>query len=188
MAHQGTGVDHVGQALADGALLYAEHIIQAEALRRLGNAGPAAVHDLLHFAVFIYENDRLVGRSAADAGAVLFHAAKIGRDQVLIDQGAHSIVDQDCVGFPAVDPGGFLQSIVNGHLARLSPRNNGSDLLQSVSVFEFLHIGNPFLDADHHDSVDLRMGIEYFYGMYDDRLAVYKEELLGLILGVHPLA
>jgi hypothetical protein len=136
----------------------------------------------------IAENDRLVGRSAADAGAVLFHAAEIGRDKVLIDQGAHSVVDQNCVVRPAIDPGGFLQSIINGHLASLSPRNNGSDLLQSVSVFEFLHIGNPFLDADHHDSVDLRMGIEHFYGMYDDRLAVYKKELLGLILGVHPLA
>ena len=162
--------------------------MEPEALGRLGDSGIVAVDDLLHLFCIADQNDRFTYRAAADAAAVFFNGTDIGSDQVRIDQGSHTIVDENDIAFTPVKTGRLRKAVVDGHLTGLTTRDNGCDLVQTKGIFEFLHVGDPFPDADDHDPVDLRMTVENFNRVHDDRLSVYKKELLGSVLGVHPLA
>ena len=188
VAHEGAGVDHVGQAFSDGAFFVVEHFVEAVALGGFGDHGPVAVDDLVDLVSFVDQDDGLLGGAAADTGAIFLDAADVGRDQVLVDQGADAVMDEDGVALPAEKARGLGQAVVNGHLAGRPAGDDRGDLVQAVCELELLHVGDPVLDADDDDGVDLRVVIENLDRVDDDGFAVHKEELLGPVLGVHALA
>ena len=189
MVHERTGVDHVCQPFADRPLLDVQDLVQPAALGRLGDPGTVPVYDLFDLlSLVIDENDCFLGRPAADTGAILLDTAKVCRDEIFVDQGTDTVVDQHCVCFPPVDSRRFLQPVIDGHLPRLTAGDDGDDLFEAVGIFQLLHIGNPVFDTNDDDPVDLRMAVEYFHGMDNDGLAVHKKKLLGAVFGVHSLS
>ena len=86
------------QPFADRPLLEVQDLVQPAALGRLGDPGTIPVYDLFDLlSLVIDENDCFLGRPAADTGAILLDTAKVCRDEIFVDQGTDTVVDQHCV-------------------------------------------------------------------------------------------
>ena len=78
------------------------------------------------------------------------------------------------------------KSVVYRLLPCLPAGNDGFHLCEAEPPYIFAHLGNPAVDTDNHDSLNIVMILKFFQRIDDDRLPVEFEKLLRDRSAVHP--
>lgn len=129
-------------------------------------------------------DDALAHGFGRDGIAIGLDRTDVLRDELVCDERADAIVDQDDVArirrFLHRD-----EAVVNGIMPRGTARHDRRDFFQHVLVDVRPELVDPAFETDDDDLADLGMALEFLQRIEDDGTAMHHEELLWARTGVH---
>ncbi len=186
MVHHGACVHEIVPLVRPRLTVDCQQIAERETLRRTGRQAIGTIRHILSSVRILHENSLHGGHTGHTVSTFPSNADAL-RNGFLQHKRTHAVMDQH-QRILRVVLFSKLQRVVDGVLPRISAGDNANHFVEFFLLNLAAQIGNPILQAGHHDGIHHGILLESLYRVNHNGLLAVFEELLGAVERIQPTA